>query len=793
MVKRVSLDAFECLPSICRVFLERIAARYVPRMNHSSRPVDIGSLRNRLRIGSSAGANDVARFSLTEVPEVLHWVLERARSSVSVVSFGRDDFLVEMLSRLSSRGVLVRQVRIVLQRSDIVEPGDVLLSDVLHAGLHPRFDLQLTVDDGAVVRVDRSGGHVSGRGEDIAQALRELDVALAIRPLPTTLEEYLLGSADLIAGVSEAICSGGHVDSQSCGWYHSAWQYLRLMDVVSTPAWHHDFYLGAFESALEGVDEPNVLISGTADYSLPAYVSFAAEATQDVSITVIDRCETPLFACKWLAAKRGEKISTIRHDVLESLDRKFDLITADAFLTRFDEHSMHTVLANWAQMSHEETRLVTTVRIHEEKSPDSVEAEIAAYLERVQARSEVWERFLRVSSRELVRIADRYIRRMVSNSAGCPQQVLDRFGSCGLTVLDAERATVPGELRSTEYLRIVAAKRPSPKSKMSPAPAAHFMPIYRITEADMVSYLWEKARRVADAVERNTEADLSWHDNIASAVFAHEVLEATGRTRQMERLRDDISRRWRNVDRLETQEYGDFQEIARSIGEAQDGPNVASHEIDLMHRSWLAGLVVTIPSLRNEAAAALRTNQLSSGAIATEKVPWITARAILGLTTNGSTITNCDITHAACQWLSGESPDGARRFSLWPSGTGRWNSDLMSTAMCASALVAAEVFSSADAEIVSAYVMAKHPEWSQPGREIDAALAIDVLLATGTSWRLLFDDILRLLAWTSEAHPWARLGVDASESGEETSKLAGVASFVVRAMVRTFGQQIEAL
>lgn len=43
--------------------------------------------------------------------------------------------------------------------------------------------------------------------------------------------------------ISSAHCEGGYLSKTSCCWYHSAWQYLRLIDMVSTPSWHGNFYI----------------------------------------------------------------------------------------------------------------------------------------------------------------------------------------------------------------------------------------------------------------------------------------------------------------------------------------------------------------------------------------------------------------------------------------------------------------------------------------------------------------------------------------------------------------------
>jgi len=52
----------------------------------------------------------------------------------------------------------------------------------------------------------------------------------------------LLQTALDMEELSAAHCVGGYLSGSSCSWYHSAWQYLRLIDMVSTPSWHGNFY-----------------------------------------------------------------------------------------------------------------------------------------------------------------------------------------------------------------------------------------------------------------------------------------------------------------------------------------------------------------------------------------------------------------------------------------------------------------------------------------------------------------------------------------------------------------------
>lgn len=50
---------------------------------------------------------------------------------------------------------------------------------------------------------------------------------------------------------------------ETCTWYHSVWQYLRVIDKVSSPEWHSIFYEKCFNKLFKEKENPKILISGT--------------------------------------------------------------------------------------------------------------------------------------------------------------------------------------------------------------------------------------------------------------------------------------------------------------------------------------------------------------------------------------------------------------------------------------------------------------------------------------------------------------------------------------------------
>jgi hypothetical protein len=279
------------------------------------------------------------------------------------------------------------------------------------------------------------------------------------------LEEPLVLTADLLNGVAPVLCTGDHVDQSGCDWYHGTWQYLRLLQMVSTPTWHHDFYRKELASALHTCgDSPNTLITGTADYSMLAYLAESAKQNKtNARLHVLDQCATPLFACRWYAKRNHIELVAHEDDVIQFSHRNarmFDLICTDAFLTRFDRSATQAVLAAWSELLKPGARLVTTIRIHEKSlTARDPETAIKDFRERAMKRARRWEPFLRKSSVEIGELAEVYARSMRSNPIGDEIEIKSLLETAGFEIVTSQVGEVPGELFPTVYLRVACVRK----------------------------------------------------------------------------------------------------------------------------------------------------------------------------------------------------------------------------------------------------------------------------------------------------------------------------------------------
>ncbi len=178
-----------------------------------------------------------------------------------------------------------------------------------------------------------------------------------------------LQSGDL----ARSLCGTSFSGEASCDWYHAAWPILRLINAVSTPYWHLDFYDFAFTTLYHefGNDEPRIIVAGAADFSMAAVIHETSPSSNP-AITVLDQCGTAISYASYWAQTHQVPLETQRKSVLspdtEDLER-FDVAASDALLTRFPGSSRGAVLSAIRRRLRPGGAFVTTVRDHSRVAP----------------------------------------------------------------------------------------------------------------------------------------------------------------------------------------------------------------------------------------------------------------------------------------------------------------------------------------------------------------------------------------------------------------------------------------
>ncbi len=310
---------------------------------------------------------------------------------------------------------------------------------------------------------------------------------------------------------------------------------------------------------------------------------------------------------------------------------------------------------------------------------------------------------------------------------------------------------------------------------------------------------WQSLSVLGAYLVKHARDDPTWGRNLASCVFACDALAQLHKREEWQLSADFVRSAWDYGDgsRLPrpigevTAEWFDFPEIQKAM-RAEDGVGVSPMradgiDMDRMHRTWVTGLLLGLEGAAPERQASrietlkaiAATAQEPDGNFYPARVPWITARVILGLRSAGDSYESSDVVRRACDWLRSPSP-GPYSFGAWESGSGAWNSQLMTTAMCLAALGQAGVQMHEPVMVAgAAYLKSKRSDWGQPGSEIDTALVLEASLLAGERWRDVSADMSQLISWARDRSAWVETSRLAPDAGTESSKVAFIASELV--------------
>ena len=288
-----------------------------------------------------------------------------------------------------------------------------------------------------------------------------------------TLDEPLLSSAPMAWALAPTLCATDPVTGENCAPYHRLWQYLRILGLVETPPYHAAFFHETLRSVAHREARPRVLVSGTADYSMLAYVVAAFRSRGvDPDVTVLDVCRTPLALNQWYAKRIGLEITTHQVSILDyEAGDGFDVICTHAFLGRFTPPERVTLFGCWKQALRPGGHVITVSPVrpgHPEPMVSFTPEQVEAFAAQVASAAKSFGDRFPVDGGRLAEAARDYARqRRVFPVRGETEvrELLDRSG-LGIVRLDHLPSTKsddragrgPTVVGTAEYVRLVAVR-----------------------------------------------------------------------------------------------------------------------------------------------------------------------------------------------------------------------------------------------------------------------------------------------------------------------------------------------
>ena len=301
---------------------------------------------------------------------------------------------------------------------------------------------------------------ISARGEDVRRArdmfeiLREKAQVVALEDgggAPPALQEPLVLSAPLAHRVAPGLCRKDPASGEDCAWYHGVWQYLRVLDIPVSPTAHAEFFFGALEPLAREGGYRRVLISGAADYCVPALVLWAYQRQNAVAeVTVVDVCETPLFLSKWYARTVSATVETQASEILDyRAAGPFDVICTHAFLGYFAPPRRRDLIAKWSRLLRPGGKVVTVNPLRPSATEDSVgftPEQTRVFRETALREAHNWRDVLGVDPDELASMAQRYAERFRSHPVGSHEEIINLFEGGGFTIDHLDSGGVSGRI-----------------------------------------------------------------------------------------------------------------------------------------------------------------------------------------------------------------------------------------------------------------------------------------------------------------------------------------------------------
>lgn len=319
--------------------------------------------------------------------------------------------------------------------------------------------------------------------------------------------------------------------------------------------------------------------------------------------------------------------------------------------------------------------------------------------------------------------------------------------------------------------------------------------------AQTLAIAWQSIDSLVERIEQQQAVDATWGNTLSSSLFAIEALSSVGKREKSRQGLEFMRSHWKSTETgLEiikgTSERLDFDQISLrmqeqdKVGLPYEHASVAAQiDFDRFHQTWASGLILCAESAFKEKSQkeledlALQVEGLQekNGCFYPSRVPWSTARVLMGLAKCGRTYTNSTCVKKACDWLLRPvSQGGVYQNGIWESGTGSWNSAVETTAMCVIALTLAGI-PPRDSRLSPSwnYIYAHKEEWIQPKRELDGVLALSAHVSVTGDWQDVSSEVNYLLNWARGEAFWDSATRSSKETFDQSLKVVFIAATLI--------------
>ena len=137
----------------------------------------------------------------------------------------------------------------------------------------------------------------------------------------------------------------------------------------------------------------------------------------------------------------------------------YDIVTSDAFLTRFAYAEKELIIKKWFSILSEKGSIITTARIEDKiNQNDAIKTDSKKVFYKREVELAVKDTLLVNQVDKVKNLAGEYISHIISIPFTSDGEIVDIFSKYSLKIQHGENVIVKGEVKQTKYYRLIAQK-----------------------------------------------------------------------------------------------------------------------------------------------------------------------------------------------------------------------------------------------------------------------------------------------------------------------------------------------